>query len=56
MMTKTDQLARRVIHADYSDEKSVTLTLNCEHKVTIEDFPRSQIPTCFRLNCKECAN
>lgn len=50
------RLARKVDKADYSREDGVTLTLTCGHTNFYPDFPRSPIPPCFSIVCKECSN
>lgn len=49
-------LARKVVSADYGSKYGVTLKLDCGHKVYVQGFPRSPIPRCFSMNCKECAH
>lgn len=46
----------KVERADYSRNDGVTLELSCGHSNFYPGFPRSPIPPCFRIVCKECAN
>ena len=46
----------KVVEANYSREDGVTLKLSCGHTNFYPGFPRSKIPSCFSILCKECAN
>lgn len=51
------KITRKVVNADYSSKHGVKLRLSeCGHEVFIQGFPRSKIPPCFSIACKECAH
>lgn len=56
-MNMYKEISRTVESADYTSKHGVTLKLReCGHEIFVQGFPRSPIPSCFRINCKECAH